>query len=329
MQSKPILIHTHFHKRRTGVTSSIENILHLFENKFETYVFGYGIKGNHISFIQILNLVFKKKYFALHCHRNNEIIFALLLRLFGGNFKLLSTRHSETKPSWITKYLLQKSDTIITLNKNMQRYFDENTNIVFHGINPDYFKPLPNVTLNNIQQKNIISCVGRVRKAKGQKVLVEAIAPILYKFPDWALVIVGKIDNAEFFKELLEITTTNNVNNQIYFLEETPAILKVYQASHTVVVPSFSEGCSLVTVEAMSCGCNVIATKNVGTHSELFNHGQNGYLFEAGNSDELRSLLYKTMNSEQEYLGIQARETVINAWSINHETELLTKLYLA
>lgn len=328
MTKKTILIHTHFHNRRTGVTGSIENILHLFDATFDSYVFGYGIKGRKISLFKVLKLVFSRTYFVMHCHRNNELMLALLFKLLGGKFKLVATRHSSTKPSALTKYLLQSSDRLITLNKNMALHFDKSSEIIFHGIDVANFNPSDRARISNISQKNIISCVGRVRKAKGQKVLVEAIAPIICNYPDWALVIVGKVDNKEFLKELNKIITEHKAESQIYFLEETPNILEVYQASHTVVVPSYTEGCSLVTVEAMSCGCNVIATKNVGTHSELFQHQNNGYLFEAGNVTELSHLLDLLMKGKLNFLGSEARDTVVNAWSSEHEAQKLEQLYL-
>lgn len=328
MSSKPILIHTHFHNRRTGVTGSIENILHFFDADFDLYVFGYGIKGRKISIIKILKFIFYRTYFVMHCHRNNELILALFFKLLGGNFKLVATRHSSTKPSALTKYLLQSSDHLVMLNKNMALYFEKTSDIIFHGIDVAAFNPSDNATIESVTQKRIISCVGRVRQAKGQKVLVESIAPIICKYPDWALIIVGKVDNDIFYNELKDIISQYNAESQIYFFEETSNILKVYQASHTVVVPSYTEGCSLVTIEAMSSGCNVIATKNVGTHSELFQHSKNGYLFEAGNIKELSLLLDKLMKGNLEHLGKLARNTVVNAWSIEHEAQKLTQIYL-
>ncbi|MDO9261761.1 MAG: hypothetical protein Q7U08_07460 [Flavobacteriaceae bacterium] len=41
MQSKPILIHTHFHNRRTGVTRSIETVFPFFDADFDAYFYGY------------------------------------------------------------------------------------------------------------------------------------------------------------------------------------------------------------------------------------------------------------------------------------------------
>ena len=47
----------------------------------------------------------------------------------------------------------------------------------------------------------------------------------------------------------------------------------------------------MVCAEAMACGCNVIASKNVGIHSQLISEKENGYLFEAGDVNSLTKLL--------------------------------------
>lgn len=326
MPLKPVLIHTHFHKRRTGVTRSIENVLPFFSDTFEVYIYGNTAKGNRISFVKLRKLVFSNRQVVVHCHRNNELIRMLLFRFFGAKFSLVATRHAETKPSNLTLKLLKKADKVVTLIKSMsQKLAIENT-IVGHGVATDLFLPKENVVLQNIQQKNQILCAGRVRKAKGQVVLLEA-AKVLKKHKDWALVIVGKVDKPAFLAELQAISKKHSIENQVYFIGETASIVSYYQASKIVVVPSFSEGFSLVTAEAMSCGCNIIATKNVGVHSSLINHAKNGYLFEAGNIAELESLLEKSITNKLPLLGKPAREEILKNWSAKKEAENLMEVY--
>lgn len=328
MQSKPNLIHTHFHNRRTGVTRSIENVFPFFEENFDAYIYGYGIEGQKISTAKILKLVLSKSYFIIHCHRNNEMIRALFFRLMGGNFKLISTRHADTKPSKLTQLLLKKSDVVVALTQKMADELPFPTTVVGHGVDIDIFKPAINKNLSFIKQNNIITCAGRVRKAKGQKILLEAVSPILKNNPDWALIIVGKVDKPAFLTELKSIVNNNLVEQQVYFLNETPEIISIYQASKIVVVPSFTEGFSLVCAEAMACGCNVIATKNVGIHSELIKHQQNGYLFNAGNIEELKEIVHNVIDDNSKHLGAESRNTIAQKWSAKHEAANLMKLYL-
>ena len=323
---KPILIHTHFHKRKTGVTRSIENVLPFFSEKFDTYIYGNNVEGNKISSTKLKSLLFSDREVVVHCHRNNEIIRMLFYRAFGAKFKLVATRHAETRPSKLTLKLLKSADNVVTLIKSMSEKIGLENTIVGHGVNIDLFVPDNNRRIPSIQQENIILCAGRVRKAKGQVVLLEA-AKILKQQNNWALVIVGKIDKPAFLEELKVIVNKHDIESQVYFVDETSDIISYYQASKIVVVPSFSEGFSLVTAEAMSCGCSVIATKNVGVHSSLITHSKNSYLFEAGNVSELEILLSKSIKNEIPHLGRQAREEILKNWSAKKEAENLIKVY--
>jgi glycosyltransferase involved in cell wall biosynthesis len=323
---KPILIHTHFHKRRTGVTRSIESVLPFFEEKFETYLYGYGAKGKHISTTALKKILFSDKEVVVHCHRNNEIMRMLFFRFLGAQFTLIATRHSETVPSDLTLKLLKKADTVVTLIESMSEKLGIENTIVGHGIAIDIFKPKENSTLKNIRQEHIILCAGRVRKAKGHLVLLEAVK-VLKEHKNWALVIAGKVDKSDFLAELKTISKKHSIENQVYFVDETPDIISYYQASKIAIIPSYSEGFSLVTAEAMACGCSVIATKNVGVHSALITHSKNGYLFEAGNSIELKSLIEKSITSEIPLLGMQARNEILENWSAKKEAANLMAIY--
>ncbi|APG65697.1 lipopolysaccharide biosynthesis protein [Tenacibaculum todarodis] len=326
MNSELILIQTHFHKRRTGVTRSIENVLPFLEAKTATYVYGYGIEGNKISRKKLKSILFSDKKVVVHCHRNNEVLRMLYFRFIGAKFTLVSTRHAETNPSGLTKHLLKKSDKVITLIKSMSDNLGIKNTVVGHGVNINNFAPNSNSTLKNIPQENIILCAGRVRKAKGQIVLLEA-SKVLKTHKNWALVIVGKVDKPAFLEELKAIAKKHQIENQVYFIDETSAIISYYQAAKIAVVPSYSEGFSLVTAEAMSCECNVIATKNVGVHSSLISNQKNGYLFEAGNVNELENLLSKAIKNEIPHLGKQAREEIIANWSAKKEADNLMAVY--
>ncbi len=325
---KPVLIHTHFHKRKTGVTRSVENVLPFFTDAFEAYVYGSNIDGNHITTPTLKSILFSDRETVVHCHRNNEILRMLWFRVLGAKFKLIATRHAESKPSSLTKFLLKKADKVVTLIKSMSANLGIENAIIGHGVRVDEFTPDATKKVKSIPQENIILNVGRIRKAKGQLVLLEA-SKILKEHKNWALVIVGKVDKSEFKEELREISKKHQIENQVYFVDETRDIISYYQAAKIVVAPSFSEGFSLVTAEAMSCECSVIATKNVGVHSELITDEKNGYLFEAGNVSALEILLSKAIKNEIPHLGKQAREEILKNWSAKKEAKNLMEIYKA
>lgn len=327
MNATPILVHTHFHRKRTGVTRSIENVFPFFKKKSDAYIYGYGVKGRKVSLKKLLGFLFSDKAIVVHCHRNNEILLMLFFRMLGAKFSLVASRHAETDISWLTGILLGKCDQIIALTKSMLQGLPFSAHVVGHGVDTKEFKPGNAIKLEEISQRNIISCAGRVRKGKGQHFLVEAAAPLLKNNHDWALLIIGKVDDANFKIELENIALKHGVHKQVYFIAETPDIVAFYQASHTVVVPSFSEGFSLVCAEAMACACNVFASRGVGVHSEMIEEGKTGYLFNVEEKTELQKLLNGLFEGKLEHLGKAARIEIESKWSSAVEADNLMDLY--
>ena len=323
---KPVLVHTHFHNRRTGVTRSIENVMPFFKESFDAYVYGDTINWAKTSSLKLVQILFSNKKTIVHCHRNNEIIRMLFFRLLGAKFSLIATRHAESHPSSFTFNLLKKTDYIITLTESMSNSLQIENTIIGHGVNVDFFIPKKQIGYNDIPQKNIILCAGRVRASKGQETLFEA-AKVLSKNKSWALLVVGKIEKTSFYNKLKKIIDRNSVQNQIYFIDETIDINRYYQSAKIFVAPSLSEGFSLVAAEAMSCGCTVIATKKVGIHSKLIKHGKSGYLFEAGNAVQLEKLILGLIQKKLPFLGDMARKEIETNWNSKLEAKKLIELY--
>jgi glycosyltransferase involved in cell wall biosynthesis len=88
-------------------------------------------------------------------------------------------------------------------------------------------------------------------------------------------------------------------------------VVPFYQASDIYVLPSLTETTSLTTLEAMSCGCAVVATP-VGSIREYIEDGQNGMIFPRRDVNTLAdTLLFLTNRPESiSKLGSAARKTV-------------------
>ena len=70
------------------------------------------------------------------------------------------------------------------------------------------------------------------------------------------------------------------------FVDATTDVASWYRNIDVFVLPSLNESFSNSLMEAMACGCAVVAS-NVGGNPELVCDGENGVLFEAGNVDNL------------------------------------------
>jgi glycosyltransferase involved in cell wall biosynthesis len=52
---------------------------------------------------------------------------------------------------------------------------------------------------------------------------------------------------------------------------------EILSASHALVLPSVEDGLGLVQVQALACGCPVIATQNTGAQ-DIFTDGKEGFI---------------------------------------------------
>ena len=320
-----MIIHIHFHSHKTGVTRSVETIIPVMNRYAEARVFGYGIDCQKISFRGLLRCVYAEKGTIIHAHRNNEILFALLLRFLGARFRLFFTRHSDTLPAGFTIWLMKKADQVISLNPVMAESLPVSNIMIPHGVDTEIFTAGEKTMLQGIKQKSLVSVVGRIRPSKGQLVALKALAPLLSVKRDWGLMLIGKVDDNSYAAGIREAANKNGIEDQVHFIPETSGIVKYYKASSVVIIPSISEGFSLVCLEAMACGLITVATATVGIHKSVIKHGINGFLFPVNDSSALNRILDDVISGRTKPDPGEIRKTIVEKWSVeNNVRELLT-----
>lgn len=99
----------------------------------------------------------------------------------------------------------------------------------------------------------------------------------------------------------------NDLENRIkqFYLENDAFVLGFknqgelpcyYDLCMVFVLPSIHEPWGLVMNEAMNAGCAVIASDQVGSAYDLISHGKNGFIFKAGNIQELAATLKEALS---------------------------------
>ena len=322
-----MVVHIHIHTHKTGVTRSVENIIPVLNRYTEARVFGNGIDAPRISFLKLINLIYSPDKTVIHAHRNNEIIFALLMRMLGGKFRLVFTRHAESKPSGFTVWLMRKADNVVSLSTSMSKALNCRSTLIPHGVNTDLFNIHEKTTLAGIGQHKLISVIGRIRAAKGQLVVMKALTGLLGNHPEWGLAFIGKIDEREYADKIISMAAGSGISSQLHFLPETDDVLSYYRATDAVVIPSVSEGFSLVCLEAMACGIMTIATESVGIHSEVIRPGENGFLFPVNDHESLGRILSDIISGKKIIDKGKIRQTIVERWSVERNVKELLKLY--
>ena len=134
-------------------------------------------------------------------------------------------------------------------------------------------------------------CVGRLIERKGQDQLLRSLHALRALGMDVRLELVGEGDARPSLEQLAEAL---GLQNAVHFAGYVPRdrIAAVYGASDIFVLPSFNEGMSVATLEAMASGLPVVVTR-VGGVDELVAEGVNGLTFDWGDIGAMTECLQR------------------------------------
>ncbi|MFM2152582.1 MAG: hypothetical protein RL199_1017 [Pseudomonadota bacterium] len=263
---------------------------------------------------------------AWHAHRNGELALGLLLRLLRRHLKVIWTRHAATPPSGMTRLLARFADAVVALTPEVARLLPVPSNVVGHGVDLQRFQPPVHRAASwnalDVGGRYGLGVVGRVRPAKGQQTLAEALRTFETWPGEWLGVLVGRVQPADrSFAEGLAAPYLKLVGEQ---QDVTPW----YRGLSILVQPSYSEGFGLTVVEGMASACCVVASRIADVPS-LIEHGRTGFLFAPGDAKELGALLEPLLRepARAEAIGRAAAEEARFRFSIEREAEALVAVY--
>jgi len=141
--------------------------------------------------------------------------------------------------------------------------------------------------------------VGRLIKNKGILTLADAIPDILYHCPKAKFIFAGK---DMFLKEVGcmagEYISKKAPADSIVFLGEVPPedLVAYYRKSAVAVFPSFYESSGIACLEAMACGCAIVAS-DVGGIKDMITHQVHGLLVPPSNPKKLGKAVIRFLHN--------------------------------
>lgn len=128
-------------------------------------------------------------------------------------------------------------------------------------------------------------CVGRLCEAKGQALLIQAMALLRARGVDCRLTLVG---GGELRAECERLVTELDLSGVVAFTGplNQDRVREHFVAADLFVLASFAEGVPIVLMEAMALGIPVLSTRITGI-PELISDGGNGVLVPAGSVEAL------------------------------------------
>ncbi|MHB8771653.1 MAG: glycosyltransferase family 4 protein [Syntrophales bacterium] len=255
-----------------------------------------------ISFLALLRIIGNERPDIVHTHTSKAGILgrwaALLCRVpvivhtphghvFWGYFGPLKTRLF----IWLEKCTAWFTDAIITLTPQERedhlklRIAPERKFTVIHSgvdlrkFRADGYGQADTKRGGGVEPATtVIGTAGRLTAIKGQDVLIRAVAELVRRGHDVALVLLGE---GELRGELEELARRLGIGDRVHFLGWRSDVAGVMAAFDIFCLPSLNEGMGKVLVEAMAMG-KPIAASDIGGIRDIVRPGENGLLVPVG-----------------------------------------------
>ena len=197
--------------------------------------------------------------------------------------------------------------------------------VIFRGINTEYFNPkkIKESDKNLLRKKwkidhdkKVILLPGRLTGWKGQEMFIESIKNLKENSPDldFIAIILGSDQGRKIFKKkLIRLVEQHRLNNHVLFVDHLELMPIAYEISDVVVSTSIEpEAFGRVSVEAQAMEKPILAS-NIGGSNETIINDKTGFLFEAGNSNNLSEKLSEILNLSEvtrNGIGAEGRKNV-------------------
>lgn len=205
----------------------------------------------------------------------------------------------------LTQNTLQMADATIFVSEAMSRFAQSSYGVsasrchtIVNGYNTSVFHPQDaaacRLALDLPAAARVIVYVGRLIEAKGLRELIEAIDRLRQTDSNALLVVIG---NGEFRTTLESMVEERKLGKHVRLagglLPESVA--KYLNAADLLTLPSWSEGYPNVLVEALACGCPVVAS-DVGGIPEIVD-AQRGLLIAPKDAPALHAALRQALDT--------------------------------
>jgi len=170
----------------------------------------------------------------------------------------------------------QKIDAVLALSRaqkdDIVRFYqieERKIHVVGAGYNDDLFCPEIKPTPPPVH----LVYAGKLSRAKGVPWLLRALLRLLDEGEEFVLHLVGGGSGTE--KETcLKLAEKFGPRCRVYGLISQQELARVLKQGHIFILPSFFEGLPLVLLEALACGCRLVATTLPGVLEVLCRNGK-------------------------------------------------------
>lgn len=217
----------------------------------------------------------------------------------------------------VIRWIYPFSDVIIAVSSDLKKQIERITRgkIPVHQI-PNLYQlsnirklsdePVP-AEFSRLSKSPFLLNVGSLIRQKGQDLLIAAFAKICDDFPDLQLAIIGRGPEKDNY-----LTAAKNlgVGDRVMIIDFDSNPYKYMRRATTFVSSSLTEGFPNVLVEAMACGCPVVAFDCPTGPREILGASEYGELVEKISVAELAKAIRTLISSPERLAHLKEQATV-------------------
>jgi glycosyltransferase involved in cell wall biosynthesis len=224
--------------------------------------------------------------------------------------------------SRMPRIVVVSENSIKDINADMGVSFDR-MRLVPVGVDPDLFKPHPEVTRF---PNRLITTASADVALKGLSYLLEAMAKLRTE-RDVTLTIIGK-PRAGHSADLIDRLGLRPHINFVSGVSDE-RIVELYAEAELAVVPSLYEGFSLPAIEAMCTGTPLVATDGGALPEVTGKDGETVFQCHAGDAEGLAARIREALDdpAARRRIGNAGRTRVVDRWSWEHCAKLTVDQY--
>ena len=224
--------------------------------------------------------------------------------------KVVSTVHGFNSVGFYSS-IMQKSDAVICVSNSIKEYIQKHyqtsenkITVIPRGIDLELFNPknIDETFIENfkkefhLQDKFIVSSVGRVTQLKDYETFIKAIFLVKKDISNVIGLIVGGVrsDKEDYLNSLKNLVKELDLEENIIFTGSQSKIEQIYALSDVVISSSKKpESFGRAVAEAICMNKPVIATNHGGV-KDIIIENENGFFFEVGDDKELADNILKS-----------------------------------
>lgn len=222
----------------------------------------------------------------------------IIIRFHGEDLVIPDSSKIKCILNGFSKKSIQMSNLTVVPSKyfyNIVKKIDSNANIYIYpsgGVDLNKFYPIKSKKSKDNELS--IGYVGRLSIEKGLLILIDAIKLVEHNI---ILHIVGDGPDKE---KILKYAKDKKIKFLYHGSVSNDILVEYYNLFEVFVFPTtrLAESFGNVGIEAMACGVPVIGS-DIGGITEYLSNDYNGYLFNAGNSNDLANKLKLFISLEQ------------------------------